>query len=57
MKRIAVAAAVLSVAALGAFSAPVSAADCPEGTVLEAHLNIDINGEAQSQDVCLPPAE
>lgn len=57
MKRIAVAAAALSVAAVGAFSAPASAEACPEGTLVEAHLNIDINGDAQSQDICLPPAQ
>lgn len=55
MKRIAVAAAAVSVVALGAF-APASAEACPEGTLVEAHLELDLNGEQQSQDICLPPA-
>ena len=55
MKRIAIAAT--AVLALGAFTVPASAEECPEGTVIEAHVNLDINGEQQSQDICLPPAE
>ena len=59
MKRIAVAAAALSIAAVGAFTAPASAEGCPEGTVAQVTVDININGEASPANGthCLPPAQ
>ena len=59
MKRIAAALTIAgtSVLGFGFVGAPAaSAADCPAGTVAQAHVYFNVNGQEQSQDICLPPA-
>jgi hypothetical protein len=58
MKRIAAALLLAGTSVAGFVTAApaASAADCPAGTVLQAHVYFNINGQEQSQDVCLPPS-
>ena len=53
-RRIAVV-AVGAVASLG-FMLPGAQAACPEGTILQVNLDINVNGEGQVQEICLPPS-
>ena len=53
-RRVAVVAAG-AVASLG-FMLPGAQAACPEGTILQVDLDVNVNGEQQVHEICLPPA-
>jgi hypothetical protein len=57
MKRIAAVLTLAGTSLLGFAVAPAAnAADCPDGTVVQAHVHGNLNGTPVDQDVCLPPA-
>lgn len=58
MKRIVAALTIAGTSLLGftALAPAANAADCPTGTVLQAHVHGDLNGTPVDEDVCLPPA-
>ena len=59
MLKKALAAATIAGALTGAVAltaTPALAADCPTGTVVQAHVHGNLNGTPVDQDICLPPA-
>jgi hypothetical protein len=57
MKRIAAVLTLAGTSVLGFVAAPAAnAADCPDGTIVQAHVHGNLNGTPVDQDVCLPPA-